>query len=269
METAVGGRHVKSDLNHRGRQLASLTWTEVAEKLRPDSIILLPIGAVEAHGPHLGLDTDVIIAQAAAGRATDRFNAIGRDAWIAPPIWYSVSFVGNSFPGTTPVAADPFRAYLEWVLRSLQQIAGSDVVVVNAHLEPEHIRAVVDACATISVDTGSCVHVVDHRAEHWAARLGHEFAGGSRHAGSYETSIVLAAEPGAVRTEQLPLLDPVWLDLPARLRAGARTFDEAGGTLAYFGNPAASTADEGQRLLDELGNIIVESYTEARVQMSA
>lgn len=255
--------HVIPVLIQNGRQLASLTWTEVSERLSADSVILLPIGAVEAHGPHLGLDTDVIIAQAAAERAADRFTAIGIDAWIAPPIWYGVSFVGSSFPGTIPVAAEPFRLYLEWVLRGLSS-AGGDVVVVNAHLEPAHYEAILDACAAISAETGKCIHAVDHRQPESAERLGTEFSGGSRHAGSYETSIVLAATPNAVRTELLADLDPVWVDLPARLKAGARTFDEAGGTQAYFGNPAIATAEEGRKLLAILGELIVESYLGAK-----
>ena len=250
-----------------GRQLASLSWTEVAERIGADSVILLPIGAVEAHGPHLGLDTDVIIAQAAAQSAADRFTAIGLHAWIAPPIWYGVSFVGRTFPGTTPVAPEPFRGYLEWVLRGLHGVAGSDVIVVNAHLEPAHFDAIHSACRTISAETGACIHAVDHRAPRWASRLGDEFSGGSRHAGSYETSIVLAVDADAVRKDLLANLAPVWIDLPARLRAGARTFDEAGGTQAYFGDPARSTVEEGKRLLDALGEIVVESFLEARSLM--
>lgn len=257
---------MRSDLNPPGRQLASLTWTEVAESIDSDSIILLPIGAVEAHGPHLGLDTDVIIAQAAAQSAAHRFTAIGRDAWIAPPIWYGVSFVGASFPGTTPVAEEPFRHYLQWVLRGLVAIGSSDVLVVNAHLEPAHVAAITDACGAVSIETGRLVHAVDHRKPEWAHRLGSEFYGGSRHAGSYETSIVLAADPGAVRLERLPELEPVWIDLPARLQGGARTFDEAGGVQAYFGNPATASVEEGERLIGTLGEIVVESYLQARGQ---
>lgn len=257
---------MNSVLSGTGRQLASLSWTETAELVDRNSIILLPIGAVEAHGPHLGLDTDVIIAQAAAASAADRFAAIGLSAWIAPPIWYGVSFVGGSFPGTTPVAPDPFRAYLEWVLRSLSAIGGSDVIAVNAHLEPAHVDAILETCTAASIESGHLFHAVDHREDRWATRLGEEFADGSRHAGSYETSIVLAASPESVRTNLLPLLEPVWIDLPARLRAGARTFDEAGGAQAYFGDPAISTVEEGHRLLIALGDIIVESFLEARAE---
>lgn len=264
VESETKDGHVIPVPNHHGRELASLSWTEAADWVGAGSVILLPIGAVEAHGPHLGLGTDVIIAEAAARGAADRFAVIGTDAWIAPPIWYGVSFAGGSFAGTTPVAPDAFRSYLEWVLRGLSSIGGSDVIVVNAHLEPAHFDAILIACATVSTQTASCIHCVDHRAPRWASRLGAEFSGGSRHAGSYETSIVLEAAPAAVRTELLSELEPVWIDLPARLQAGARTFDEAGGTQGYFGNPAVSTADEGRRLLDELGAIIVESYLEAR-----
>lgn len=267
MEREIKDGHVIPVPNHHGRLLASLSWTEVAEWVGSDSVILLPVGAVEAHGPHLGLDTDVIIAQAAAQRAADRFAAIGTDAWIAPPISYGVSFVGSSFSGTTPIAEEPFRGYLEWVLRGLTGISGSDVIVVNAHLEPAHIETIQTACNAIAVESGACICSVDHRAPRWASRLGAEFSGGSRHAGSYETSIVLAAEPDAVRMDCLSTLTPVWIDLPARLRAGARTFEEAGGTQAYFGDPATSTVEEGHRLLDELSAIIVEHYLEVRARV--
>lgn len=255
-----------SDLRDGRRELASLTWMDVVEVIDADSILLLPIGAIEAHGPHLPLDTDVIIAQAAAASATHQFEAIGRDAWVAPPICYGVSFVGASFPGTVPVAGDPFQGYLEWVLRSLTAIAGSDVVVVNAHLEPAHFEAILGASESVGRETGRLVHCVDHRESRWAERLGAEFFGGSRHAGSYETSIVMHARPEAVRLEGLDAIEPVWIDLPARLREGARTFEEAGGTQAYFGDPAAATVDDGRRLVETLGEIIVESYLEARAQ---
>jgi hypothetical protein len=74
----------------------------------------------------------------------------------------------------------------------------------------------------------------------------------------------MAAQPSGVRAEILSQLEPVWIDLPARLRAGARTFEEAGGTQAYFGDPAVATAADGRRLIGELGSIICASYLEAR-----
>jgi creatinine amidohydrolase len=103
----------------------------------------------------------------------------------------------------------------------------------------------------------------DIRAPRWTERLSQEFRDGMRHAGAYETSLILAAYPERVRQEMLPTLPPVLVDLPGALRAGARYFDEAGGTLAYFGNPAAATATEGEAMYDALVEIMLDALSEA------
>jgi creatinine amidohydrolase len=78
-----------------------------------------------------------------------------------------------------------------------------------------------------------------------------------RHAGAYETSLMLTATPERVRAAMLRELPPVRVDLPSRLRAGAKTFAEAGGTNGYFGDPASATAAEGERLFAVLAKMIL------------
>jgi creatinine amidohydrolase/Fe(II)-dependent formamide hydrolase-like protein len=63
----------------------------------------------------------------------------------------------------------------------------------------------------------------------------------------------------------LPDLQPVWIDLPARMREGARTFKDAGARNAYFGDPAGASADEGKLLLHALGEMIVSACRSAGV----
>ena len=106
--------------------------------------------------------------------------------------------------------------------------------------------------------TGKPVAFPDHRVPPYSLRLSAEFQAGMRHAGDYETSILLAARPDVVRAEFLSGLTPVMIDLPARLKAGARTFADAGGDLGYFGNPAAATATEGEKMLDALAGIMLD-----------
>ena len=60
----------------------------------------------------------------------------------------------------------------------------------------------------------------------------------------------------------LPTLPAVWVDLPGRLAAGARTFAEAGGADGYFGDPARASAEEGHRLLAALGEMVVTAVIE-------
>jgi len=241
---------------------------EAREVLIRRPIGLLPIGAIEAHGPHLPLDTDVIIAQAMAERAGSRLLALGTAALVLPPISYSVSFAGTSFEGTTPVDPDPFEQYLTSILTRHARQGYRAIVCCNAHLEPAHVERVTIACQTATERSGVPILFPDQRVEPYVGLMSDEFRAGARHAGGYETSIVMATRPEAVRTELLPTLEPVWIDLPAKLRAGARTFAEAGATLGYFGDPASSAPDEGHRMLDALSEIVMMALRDADVDLS-
>lgn len=243
--------------------LSSMTWQEAGDLLKSRPVGLLPIGAIEAHGSHLPLDTDIIIARATARAAADLLATLSIPTLILPEIAYTVSFVGTSFPGTSPVGAEPFHTYLTSLLLNLSGHGYRAIVCCNAHLEPAHVETIQSVCRQVEHATGVPVRSPDQRRPDLAHRLGHEFAAGSRHAGAYETSIVLAACPDAVRTDLLPGLSPVWIDLPAKLRAGARTFLEAGSQLGYFGDPASATAEEGHRHLQALAEMVVECLQES------
>lgn len=243
-------------MSYAGDELASMTWQEAERRLAKRPVGFLPIGAIEAHGPHLPLDTDIIIARATAQRSADRVQTLGLPVLILPAIPFSVSFAGTSFAGTTPTDPDPFEAYLTSVLVNAARQGYCALVCCNAHLEPAHVERVGRACAAATSLAGIPVIFPDQRSERYSRYLSAEFQAGARHAGGYETSIVLAVDRDAVREDELVDLPPVWIDLPARLRAGARTFLEAGAELGYFGDPASATTEEGQRMLDALADIV-------------
>ena len=245
--------------------LADLSSPEASDALQAHPIGLLPVGAIEAHGPHLPLNTDVIIAQATAETAWRLLHAKGAQALILPEILYSVSFAGLPFAGTTPVAADVFEEYVTDVLTYHGRQGYSAIVCCNAHLEPEHVDALLAACEQAGRRCDIPFLFPDQRAPEISQYLGEEFRGGSRHAGAYETSVVLASRPDAVRLALLQGLQPVWIDLPARLREGARTFRDAGADDGYFGDPANASVEQGQALLQSLGEMIVNSCRAAGV----
>jgi creatinine amidohydrolase len=236
-----------------------MAWPAIRDtKKQGDCVILLPIGAVEAHGPHLPVNTDVIIAGTTADRVAEHLQGRGVSGWVAPGVAYSVSWVGRDFPGTMPIDAEIFGAYLEAVIKAIQRLQPAAIVVVNAHLEPEHIEAISGAVArTDSVDCR--VIFPDQRLAPWCHRLSPEFSDGQRHGGSYETSLVLASRPDLVEVEALATLPPVRIDLPGRLLEGATTFQEAGGVDGYFGNPAEASAEEGDRLYGVLVEMVITS----------
>lgn len=243
--------------------LSELSWTEARDVLSLRPVGLLPVGAIEAHGPHLPLEADVIIACAMAKYAGASLRASGIPALMLPPISYSVSFAGACFPGTSPVGTEALTGYVESILTHVAPQGYRAVCLCNAHLEPAHFTALQEAVSRASESTETPLLLPDKRSEKWASHLGEEFQRGSRHAGKYETSIVLAERPDTVRRVWLEELEPKWIDLPAALRAGARDFREAGADLGYFGDPAAASADYGVELLETLGQLIRDHILEA------
>ncbi len=245
-------------------RLAELTWPEARDAFAGGAVALVPVGATEAHGPHLPLDTDVRIAVGAADRTAALLARNGTPALVLPPLAYGVSFVGTSFAGTLPLIVETMTAVLRDVLVGLDRYGCTAATIVNSHLEPAHADALRAGIAQAEEATAGRMRAVfpDLREERWAAFLSEEFRRGARHAGAYETSLMLVVAPEMVREAERQALPPVWIDLPARLRAGAKTFAEAGATLGYFGDPAAATATEGEAMFDALAHVYVTALRE-------
>lgn len=230
-----------------------LPWPEVKRAAGAGAIALLPVGSTEAHGPHLPLATDVLIAEAVAARVADLLAARSRTAIIFPACAYSLTEFARPWAGTVSVGADAARAYLADVLAAIAGTPFARVGVLNHHLEPAHFRVVRDAAKLAQERVpGSDVRVPDHRRPPFSEQLGAEFTHGGSHAGWYETSLVMAAAPHLVRDAERRALRPIPVDLPALIKAGKKDFQECGGPDAYLGDPAAASAEEGARLLELL-----------------
>jgi creatinine amidohydrolase len=247
-------------MRHAIHRLEALTWVEATLALT-DAVAILPIGAIEAHGPHLPLNTDLLISEEVARRTAEALVA-ERSVVILPSIAYGVSYVGACFAGTTPAPPSSVTQLIAEVLVTTLDRGANAAIIVNSHLEPAHTAAIAEARVRTAAATRKPVAFADIRAARWSARLSQEFRDGMRHAGAYETSLILAAHPDAVHQEMLPTLQPVLVDLPTALKAGARSFEEAGGTLGYFGNPASATAEEGESMFEALVSIMVDALLE-------
>ena len=219
---------------------------------------LLPIGATEAHGPHLPLATDVIIAEGVAAAAAQLLAAKGVTARVMPPIAYSVTDCAADFPGTVGVSRATARAVLFDLAASVVRSGARGLCLINAHLEPEHRHSLRDVVETPPAG-GATVLFPDIVRGRFARRLGEEFMSGACHAGSYETSIVLALRPELVHMDRAAELPPNPVSLGQALAEGKKTFLEAGGPRAYFGDPAAASAQEGRQWVSVLAEIVVES----------
>jgi len=237
--------------------LGSATYEEVAALDRTRAVAVVPLGATEAHGPHLPLSTDVIIVEAMARAGAERLALRGVPVAITPTVALTPAPFAAAFPGTLGVTPATLTATLVELAAGLAAHGFRRLVLLSAHLDPAHLGAVRQAVEAIGA-TEMRVAFPDLTRKRWAARLGEEFQTGACHAGRFETSIVMAERPELVRAVRKGLA-PNPHSLSDAIRGGKHTFQEAGGPRAYFGWPADATADEGRALVDALGAIFEEA----------
>jgi creatinine amidohydrolase len=254
-----------SESGPRAPRLAGMTTGAVRDLLsdgRP-AAVLLPVGSVEPHGPHLPLATDTIISEAAAERAIVLLAGKGIAAVIAPPVPYGVTEFAAGFAGAISVPGEALTAFLRAVAGAYLRAGFSHVCLVNNHLEPAHdaaVRAVAEGFPE------GAVSVACPLTRRWGRTLSPEFKSGACHAGQYETSLVLAATPDLVDTESASTLPEVKVSLSEGIQAGKHTFREMGMDKAYAGSPAQATAEEGESLYAALAAMVATEVEEALVR---
>ncbi|MFT4543122.1 MAG: creatinine amidohydrolase [Planctomycetota bacterium] len=246
-------------------RLAKLTWPEAAEALGSASVVILPIGATEAHGPHLPLDTDVTIAFAQADRVVVRLAEAGVRASVLPALPYGLTNFAEGFAGTVSIRPGTLWSLIEDIFVSLEEQGVERIVLCNAHLEPAHIKVLRGVIMDhLGAKTGG-LHAIfpDNTRRRFAQTLGEEFASGECHAGRYESSIVMASDDESVRDAERIALPPKEIGLIEKMQTGVKSFREAGAELCYCGDPAAASAEEGRDLINRLADMTMVGIREA------
>ncbi len=174
--------------------MARLTSTEFARRLRPETLVILPVGATEEHGRHLALDADTIQASWAAEQVA---RAVG--GLVAPVLAYGLCVSTRNYPGTVSISFDTVRALCGDILEDLWRNGVRRVMVLSGHAGSLHMAAL-----RLAAEEAVGRHP-DLRA---AVLSDYEFAYDLRgtvvpvddgHGGMLETSRVLAVQPRRVR----------------------------------------------------------------------
>ena len=215
------------------------------------TVLLLPLGAVEPHGPHAPLSTDLLISLGTCERVAAR-----RPVKVLPPIPYGVTTFSADFPGAVGIGEDLLHDMIVQICSGLAAQGFPHVVIINNHFEPGQVATIRRAVETLAAQGVRTGHVdLTRRAN--AERLTDEFRSGSCHAGRYETSLVLADRPDLVDVEAMAGLPEHPVDMPALMRSGAVDFRSMGMDRAYCGAPAEATAAEGESTFDTLATLVV------------
>jgi len=246
-------------------EFAALTSPAVAALRDGDRVpvLLLPIGAVEPHGPHGPLTTDLAISAGMCRRAATR---LADDPSVAvsilPSLPYGVTRYAAAFPGAVGIGEDTLHALVVDVCASLAGQGFPRIVLVNNHFEPEHLAALRRAVTTMRERHGTRLGHLDLVRRANAERLTEEFRSGECHAGRYETSLVLADHPDLVDADAAAALPRVAVNLATAMRDGHADFLAMGMLDAYCGSPAEATAAEGDATFETLTDLLVEVILE-------
>jgi mycofactocin precursor peptide peptidase len=216
--------------------LSGARWPEV--EAGPRRLLVVPLGSLEQHGPHLPMDTDTRIACFVAARACAGRPGVG----LAPPVAIGASGEHADFPGTLSIGT----AALSLVLVELGRHASLHwpaMLLVNGH--GGNSPAIADAVSQLR-DEGRECHA-------WHAGLG----GGDAHAGRTETSMMLALAPSEVLLDRAAAGDtrPIAELLPELRAHGVRKLSPNG----VLGDPARASAAEGEKLLGLLAASLTET----------
>ena len=231
-----------------------LSWTAYQARLAQDTpTVLLPVGALEQHGPHLPLGTDALLATAVSADVARRCNAL-----VAPALSYGYKSQpkcggGNHFCGTTSVDAATLIAQVRDAVREFARHGVQRLVLVNGHYENQWFLTEGVELGLRDLGPAATLEVV--RLEYWdfltEATLAQVFPDGFpgfalEHAAVIETSLMLHYHPALVRVDLIPDDGPAdfppydvypsrkhWVPLSGVLSSARGSDAEKGGLIAH------------------------------------
>jgi creatinine amidohydrolase len=238
---------------------ANLKAYELRDLATRGAIVVVPVAAMEQHGPHLPVMVDSLLCGAVAERGAERV-AERRPVVVAPTVWSGLSEHHMPFGGTITLDFATFLALMRCVCSSLWRHGFERVLLLNGHGGNEAALRV--AVEQLTPDLGIALVTTTYwhlAAERFAAIL--ERQKGLRHACEAETSMVLALRPELVdpsRFEEAKTSEDEgglrgayrWRSFPARTASGA------------LGDPTAASAEKGERLLDAAASAVAELLLE-------
>ncbi|WP_369130781.1 creatininase family protein [Modestobacter roseus] len=231
------------------RLLTELSAPALHDRLGPDSVLVLPVGAIEQHGPHLPVATDLITAQALAERAVAEFGD-ALDLWLLPPLAYTKSNEHAWSAGTFWLSAATLTAVLHDLGRSVARTPARRLAFLNGHGGNSALLQVV--ARDVRLETGLRTFTLHPRlpADQGGQSPAGELGMGV-HGGHDETSVMLHLRPDLVDMSQARRWVPEHLAEYRHVRFGGSvsfgwTSDEFG-PAGVIGDASTATAEAGEQ----------------------
>ena len=248
------------------RFLPYLSWTEIDElEDKANTVIVLPVGAIEQHGPHLPCAVDSVISAGVLGKALEKLPAAVCAFGLAP-ITYGKSDEHLHFPGTMTLTGPTLLAVVTEIGESVYRAGFRKLLLANGHGGQPQVLEM--AARELRLRHGDFVVVPFHvsRLPNASGRFISETEKKlAMHAGHSETALILALAPDTVHMDRAvanfpPPFPSKLLSPDGRPPCGwtARDFGPSG----VIGDPLGATPEQGAEILETLSDSWVQAITD-------
>ena len=236
---------------------AELKAAELRARAAEGAIVVVPVAAIEQHGPHLPVITDSLLCSTVARRGAERaLAAQARPVLVTPTVWSGLSEHHMPFGGTLSLDFATFSALIGGVCRSLQRHGCGRILLLNGHGGNEAaLRVIVDQLSPGFEAVVACVNYWHLAALQFAEIL--ERQPGVQHACEAETSMVLALRPELVDASRFAEASFAEGKSPGGAAYRWRSF-AARTASGVIGDPTVASADKGERLLEAAATALAD-----------
>lgn len=246
------------------------TWPELRAAAREDRVVVLPVGTIEQHGPHLPLSTDCITSREISRTVVEQ---IPDEAILMPQVYYSFNFHHLDFPGTIDVEGPHIIDYVTDIGKSIAHHGFRKILLVNGHGSNvpfldivarnicNHTEAVAAMVSWWSLADPALSEVRES-----------EYPGGLSHGCELETSVILHFRPDLVQMEKAerdmdyPQSKFFFWDLQKPSPVRFQEFFSRNSRTGTKGDPTAASAEKGRRVVECVVENMIELIREFRAR---
>ncbi|MGG1517907.1 creatininase family protein [Paenibacillus oryzisoli] len=245
------------------RFLPRLTSRQVKELPKDDALVILPVGAVEQHGPHLPVMTDTLIGEATLTAALEKLDE-DEQVWLLPPVSYGKSNEHLGLPGTISLSAATLQGIILDIADSLHRSGFERLLLFNTHGGNVDLLNMVSR--EIRIRSGMTVFYLSPSSLGGAEGLidAEEMEYGI-HGGDYETSLVLSIKPNWVQQQhavrEIPRMSGYdFLTMEGKIRFAWHMSDISSSGIA--GDATVATSDKGRIIMDRVTDTLAKALKE-------
>jgi creatinine amidohydrolase len=235
---------------------------ELRERARQDAMVIVPVGSLEQHGPHLPVEVDSVLGDATA-RTTAEIVARTEPVLVLPMLWTGVSEHHMSFGGTITLDLEAFYATIRCICQSLVRHGFRRIVLWNGHGGNDNALRVCDDELTPKLGVPIVQFTYWYAAAEAIAGI-LETQEALLHACEAETSMMMALRSELVAKDRIPLAKTnTTPDVKDLVGGGVYRWRTLGSmsSSGVWGNPEAASAAKGEQLLTAIAEQIAAKLT--------